>query len=49
MFGREVSGVDVGVASVEGAALVGLLLPESTPGIGGRGSAVFKSNVVVGP
>lgn len=46
VLGREVSGVDVGVVSVEGAALVGLFLPESSPGIGGGGSSDSWSGLV---
>lgn len=46
VLGREVSGVDVGVASVEGAALLGLFLPESSPGIGGGDSSDSWSGLV---
>ena len=46
VLGREVSGVDVGVASVEGAALLGLFLPESKPGMGGGGSSDSSSGLV---
>lgn len=41
--GREVSGVEVGVTSVEVVALVGFFWLESRPGIGGGGASLPPS------